>query len=685
MKHPPISSDSRAAAHTSLPLTTSAAVADVQTLTKSFTYRPDIDGLRAIAVLAVVGFHAFPQVIRGGFVGVDLFFVISGFLISTIILQKLEHGAFSFFGFYTRRVRRLFPALLLVLSACLAAGWFGMVADEYRLLGKHTAAATGFVSNFFYWNESGYFDSSAYTKPLLHMWSLAIEEQFYMVWPLLLWLCHRSGLSGFRIMALVAVGSFVTNILMVNTDTAMTYYSPQSRFWELAIGGMLATAYNAERRMVFERLGSCDVRSAVGLLLIVASVGLFTKEAAFPGWWALLPTLGAGLVISSQKAWLNRVILSNSWMVQIGLISYPLYLWHWPILVFQRLSEIDVPSREARIAAVALSFALAWLTYKLVERPFSRLNDSKSIPALIAALVLVLGLGYATFSSNGFSSRNAHMGYSMNQDVMESFVDWKYTSNRLCTESYPFEESKNYATWFCMQSSERAPTLVLLGSSYANQLYPGFTQNPRLKAHSILSIGMCDPAKVDEASLEKLEVASPCLGRNLANQQKFYEKLIDRHPSIKYVVLDGLKREPDDAYIARLKERIDFLEKRNIRVIVFGPHLRLGFNPRACFTTPMRRTASDCLITTEERSLISSKFEPLITSISNTNPRVLFFDQNDIYCDLEKCSMVRDGKPLARDYGHITESASIILQEYFSKWAQNNVPEIFSVPAAPAK
>jgi hypothetical protein len=486
-------------------------------------------------------------------------------------------------------------------------------------------------------------------------------------------------------MACVAIGSFASNVWMVNTDSAMAYYSPQSRVWELAIGAMLAQVQNAGHSAALDRLGGDGFRSAAGLALIAVSVVILTKEASFPGWWALLPTLGAALVISAQRAWLNRAVLSNRWMVLVGLISYPLYLWHWPILVFQRLSEVDVPSRDARMGAAALSIVLAWLTYKLVERPVSRLKDSKAIPALIGGMTLLLAIGYAAFESNGFGSRNEGARYTLNQQVMDSFVDWKYTSNRLCTDRYPFKESKNYATWFCMQSADRDPTLVLLGSSYANQLYPGFAHNPALKGHTVLSIGMCDPAKVDEASLEKIEDVNPCIGRNLANQQKFYEKLIDQNKSIKVVVLDGLNREPDGEYIARLKERIDFLEKRGIRVIIFGPHLRLGFNPRACFTTPMRKSARDCTFSLEERSRIDAKFRPLIQSISKTNPRVVFFDQNGMYCGPEKCSMVRNGRPLARDYGHITESGSEILQGYFSTWARTNVPEIFDTPGNVAK
>ena len=197
-------------------------------------YRADIDGLRAIAVLSVVLFHAFPTLqlsifpslhIAGGFIGVDIFFVISGFLISTIIFDNLERGSFSFLEFYSRRIKRIFPALLLVLITCFAFGWFALLADEYKQLGKHIAAGAGFVSNFVLWNESGYFDNSAETKPLLHLWTLGIEEQFYIIWPLLLWAGWKRKFNLLTITLIIATISFVLNIKGVRTDPVATFYS----------------------------------------------------------------------------------------------------------------------------------------------------------------------------------------------------------------------------------------------------------------------------------------------------------------------------------------------------------------------------------------------------------------------------------------------------------------------------
>ena len=203
-------------------------------------YRPDIDGLRAVAVLSVVVFHAFPTLLKGGFIGVDVFFVISGFLISTIILKSLNNGTFSFREFYGRRVRRIFPALTIVLFSSLTLGWFGLLSDELNQLGKHVAAGAGFVSNLVLWSEVGYFDSSANSKPLLHLWSLGVEEQFYIVWPLLLWSAWKLRINVLLVTLLIAGSSFLLSLNKVGYDITAAFYSPQTRFWELLAGSLLA-------------------------------------------------------------------------------------------------------------------------------------------------------------------------------------------------------------------------------------------------------------------------------------------------------------------------------------------------------------------------------------------------------------------------------------------------------------
>jgi len=203
-------------------------------------YRPDIDGLRAVAVLAVVGFHAFPALVKGGFIGVDIFFVISGFLITTIIIGSLKRNSFSLLKFYSRRIKRIFPALLLVLIASIVIGGFTLLAGEFKQLSLHIAGGAGFISNFVYWKESGYFDNAADTKPLLHLWSLGIEEQFYIIWPILLWLAWKLRLNLFAIIIVLACISLALNIVTVADDGVAAFYSPQTRFWELLAGSVIA-------------------------------------------------------------------------------------------------------------------------------------------------------------------------------------------------------------------------------------------------------------------------------------------------------------------------------------------------------------------------------------------------------------------------------------------------------------
>lgn len=330
-------------------------------------YRADIDGLRAIAVLSVIGFHAFPKLFKGGFIGVDVFFVISGFLISTILFESLERETFSFIDFYRKRIKRIFPALLLILSFCVALGWFVLLPDEYTQLGKHIAGGAGFISNFLLWNESGYFDAAAETKPLLHLWSLGIEEQFYIIWPLLLWVTWKNRINLPAIIMIIALSSFILNLKNIHSNATAVFYSPQTRFWELLSGSLLAWLI-LYKQAAFAKLSQkltlwisktpfkkWNINTSVinhsisvlGFLFIEYGIYQFTK-VGFPGIRALLPTVGAVLIIlAGTQAWINRVILSNRILIWLGLISFPLYLWHWPLLAFARIIEDEKPNKKS--------------------------------------------------------------------------------------------------------------------------------------------------------------------------------------------------------------------------------------------------------------------------------------------------------------------------------------------------
>jgi peptidoglycan/LPS O-acetylase OafA/YrhL len=405
------------------PVSPSSESIDRPKTASQLDYRPDIDGLRAIAVLAVIGFHAFPAWVRGGFVGVDVFFVISGYLISTILLAGMERGSFRFSQFYMRRIRRIFPALIVVLLACMVAGWILLFSFEYKALGKHVAGSAAFVSNFVLWNEAGYFDKAAAIKPLLHIWSLGIEEQFYIVWPLLLYLVWKRNAATLALLLLL-VSSFTFNVM--SSDPAADFYSPLTRFWELMAGAVLAylSLHWKDLAGIFGKLPrpapqiidagmapesiTRNATAVIGLLLIVTTVMTVDETRKFPGWWALLPVVGTYLMIAAgPRAWINNKLLANRGLVAVGLISYPLYLWHWPLLSFIRIVNGTAPSAAAAALAILLSFALAWLTYLLVEKP---LRFGKAAPLKAAALLLVMmavgSAGYFTYAEGGFTFRN---------------------------------------------------------------------------------------------------------------------------------------------------------------------------------------------------------------------------------------------------------------------------------------
>jgi len=366
-------------------------------------YRPDIDGLRAFAVLSVVLYHAFPNVLRGGYVGVDVFFVISGFLISSILFEEITEDRFSLTAFYGRRIRRIFPALAACLAAVLAYGFVVLIPFELAQLGKHVFFGAGFLSNIALWSEVGYFDSAASLKPLLHLWSLGVEEQFYILWPALLWITFRIKASVGRLLTALFLLSFVTNIVLSTSSPSADFYLPISRFWEFLAGAGLAW-----RRDI---LISPNVRSWIslaGLAALLMSAALLTAGMAFPGWPAMLPVAGAvALILAGPKTAVNRIVFSNRAAVFIGLISYPLYIWHWPLISFAlvvRMEKALTPLMS--IALVALSFFLAWATYRFIEYPIRYGAFRHRHTLIIAASVAALGMcGLVVWTNNGFPER----------------------------------------------------------------------------------------------------------------------------------------------------------------------------------------------------------------------------------------------------------------------------------------
>jgi peptidoglycan/LPS O-acetylase OafA/YrhL len=378
-------------------------------------YRSDIDGLRALAILAVLGYHAFPEWVPGGFVGVDIFFVISGFLISTIIFKGLAAGKFSFIEFYVRRIRRIFPALIAMIVFCLFVGWCVLLPSEFEYLGKHIAASAAFLQNFNLSGESGYFDISSDLKPLNHLWSLAIEEQFYAIFPPLMWGMWQLGFSPLIVVATICGVSLATDIFIVPHSETTAFFSLGTRAWELMAGSLLAAATiganleNTNQSRLLSRISipqlalsrpqkelALSLASIIGLGLIVFAVADFNRATPYPGAPTVIPIAGSFLLIfSGSQAWVNRFVLSNRSAVFVGLISYPLYLWHWPLLSYLTIVDNAEPEPYERVSALALSVVLAWLTYEFIEKPIRQQKKVReAAPAfLIAAMILLITAG----------------------------------------------------------------------------------------------------------------------------------------------------------------------------------------------------------------------------------------------------------------------------------------------------
>jgi peptidoglycan/LPS O-acetylase OafA/YrhL len=341
--------------------------ASVSTTTNALhPYRPDIDGLRAIAVLSVLLYHAFPLELRGGYVGVDVFFVISGFLITSILIEAIQSHQFSLVVFYGRRIRRIFPALVVCLVAVLAYGSVALLPSEFAQLGKHLFLAATFLSNFGLWFEAGYFDTAAAFKPLLHLWSLGVEEQFYIFWPLILWIGFRAKANILLLLASLFVLSFSFNIVASATDLTSAFYLPIGRSWELLAGAALVwfVEINLSSRTRFWI-------SVLGVSAILIAVIAFTPEMRFPGWLAVLPVMGAlAIILAGPASPVNSHFLSHPVLVRVGLISYPLYIWHWPLISFAYVIRQGKPPTPLLAAfLIGCSFLLAWATYRFVEKP----------------------------------------------------------------------------------------------------------------------------------------------------------------------------------------------------------------------------------------------------------------------------------------------------------------------------
>jgi peptidoglycan/LPS O-acetylase OafA/YrhL len=450
-----------------------------------FRYRPDIDGLRALAIVPVLTFH-YAQRPSGGFVGVDIFFVISGFLISSILYEELEAEAFSLREFYVRRIRRIYPALILVLAAVGAAAWLLSLPTDFVRIGAQIAGSSAFVANFVLWHQkTGYFVAPVESSPLLHLWSLGVEEQFYLLFPAicLVFSKRRWGLP--VSLLVIASASMALNLAYAGKHPNVVFYFPFSRMWELFAGaglGLLSKNVLREKRRTgtFRIWG--NALSIVGLALLVLSLGWITPYDLFPGWVALGPVFGtASLIAAGPEAWINRYLLAFKPARWVGLISYPLYMWHWPILCFFHtyLLQKDpgaVMTPMQKVAAALMSVALAWMTYRFVELP---IRGMKAGPRRGTSAMWLLGsgsvvgvLGLLIVVQDGFPSRVPSSVASIDHDYT---IEMKQNFRDGTCFLEPNQSAAEFSN-ACVDpegGGASKPMVLIWGDSHAADLMPG--------------------------------------------------------------------------------------------------------------------------------------------------------------------------------------------------------------------
>ena len=660
-------------------------------------YRADIDGLRAIAVLSVITFHAFPGLLQGGFVGVDIFFVISGYLISTIIFKNLDKGIFSFSEFYARRIKRIFPALLLVLIASFAFGWFALLAEEYKQLGKHMLAGAGFFSNYVIWGEAGYFDNSSHTKPLLHLWSLGIEEQFYIVWPLILWLAWKQKFNLLSVTVFIALLSFILNIKGIKQDEVATFYSPQTRFWELLSGSILAwvvlykkntwenatikidkilaNVFNLHDGKLNGKICS-NILSIFGALFLVFGFFLINKYLSFPGIWPLIPVAGTILIIlAGPQALFNHFLLSNKFAVWFGLISFPLYLWHWPLLSFARIIEGGIPSLNIRIIAVILSIFLAWLTYKFIESPIRFGGHNKAKVSVLLLLMISIGyVGYATYSNNGFDKRESIKDYVQHKIVYAK-------KDNITKECLNYVGIKNLLFNYCKFSNIKSTeTIAVIGDSHAVSAYTGISEFLERKGLNsvLLANNGCPPFLGVTTGKNQLEKDACTLS---------IKQLIDTLTKLKDVKKvfiftrgafynKGTEPVSGDLDLTNKESRFfkgnediiplrDFFEAAQLtvqtlvdngkKVFYVTENPELNFTIESCIDRPLKTSVKDCSLDLSSVLIRQGEYLRLFSTLKN----VTFINSLPVFCPKNKCVVFdENGALLYIDDDHLSPNGS---------------------------
>lgn len=623
-------------------------------------YRPDIDGLRAVAVMPVLFFHAGIPWFPGGFVGVDVFFVISGYLITTIIAQEIREGRFSLWRFYERRLRRIAPALLVVCAATVPFAWAWMTPNEFDDYAQSLFATALSVSNFLFWKEVDYFAAAAELKPLLHTWSLAIEEQFYVVLPLLLLLVRPLG-RAFAVIAVLAILSFGATFWLSAMDDAANFYLLPTRFWELAVGALLALAGP------HMRIGNAlarNIASVLGLGLIVGAILFVDGARSYPGPWTLLPVAGTAilLTLSNEDTWTGR-LLSTAPLVGIGLISYSLYLWHQPLFAFARIRLFEEVPRHTYLVLIAAAITLAWLSWRFVEKPFRDRRRIGTKPAMAAIGVVCVGVFAFGLAADQMEERLERHRDGAIAVGIEDNRRANFGLDPMCDGRLPLPET-------CRTSDE--PEILVWGDSYAMHLVPGIVASMPDAGLVQFTMSTCGPL------LDVAPVIYPRNGERWAATCLAYNDhvrtYIENTKSLKYAVLSSSFMQyldEDDSYLKQNGSRragltafqdefsrtLQWLRERDIETIVFGPPPRTGRDTGNCLARALWLDESKerCVIAQADIQPLDKQIDDLLGTIGADARRFSFIEQ---LCDGTTCRVHDGATDFYRDSGHLSYAGS---------------------------
>tara|TARA_B110000093_G_scaffold182562_1_gene229573 strand:+ start:158 stop:2065 length:1908 start_codon:yes stop_codon:yes gene_type:complete len=619
-------------------------------------YRAEIDGLRALAVVPVILFHAGFELFSGGFVGVDVFFVISGYLITTILIEDIENQRFSIVNFYERRARRILPALFFVMLVCIPFAWMWMLPNQMKDFSQSLVAVSLFASNILFWRESGYFDAAAEEKPLLHTWSLAVEEQYYVLFPIFLIFAWRFGKN--RAFWMIVVMSVISLMLSEwgwrNKATANFYLAP-TRAWELFSGSIAA--------FVVQKYGvqKNNLLSLIGLAAIIFSIFCYDETTPFPSVYALVPVLGVVLlVLYADKETLAAKLLSTKGFVGVGLISYSAYLWHQPLFAFVRVRYGGLQSESINFALFIGSLFLAYLSWKYVETPFrqkAKIGRVFILSFSTIGMVLFIGAGLMGHLNDGFSNRFEN---DANFQALQEKLIGNYGLSASCEQN--FIEGGECAT------SEN-PDILVWGDSYAMHLVPGIvSSNERVKLQQA-TVSQCAPI-LGYAIATAIHGAQDCIAFN----EDVYKYLSES--DVKYVVLASpFARFHDNRSMVDATGRL----YSNGAEITFSGLVRLVKKIREMgkipvIFTPPPADGSDlgnCLMRQELRgqSLSNCDFQRehitvskrLSSSKLEQISAAQVINLTDFICSSDICRTSLEGYYLYRDTGHLSYEGSRIL------------------------